>query len=457
MPSELLNSVLNTLGDIVSIEPDVLEKHACDWSNVNRQQPLAVLRPRSVAEVSAALRACYGAGIAVVPQGGLTGLTGGATPQAGQVVLSLERLKGIEEIDRDSATMTVLAGTPLEMAQKAAEEAGLYLALDIGSRGSCQIGGNIATNAGGNHVIRYGMARAQVLGLETVLADGTILSALTKVMKNNAGYDLNQLFIGSEGTLGIVTRAVLRLHAKPRSKSTALIAAPGYDAAVRILRRLQAELGEVSGFEAMWPDFYRYVTSDPATGAKPLPDAHPFYALTEFQGNEPERDGARLEDCLTTAIETGDALDAVIAQSEREARSFWKIREGEPLDRLPYLINFDVSAPTAQLGALGGRLKAALIARWPEGLFFVYGHIGDGNIHLSAWAGGTMEQVTHEMDEIVYGEVRRIGGSISAEHGIGTLKRNYLGHSRSPAEIEVMRRIKAALDPKGILNPGKVV
>jgi FAD/FMN-containing dehydrogenase len=457
MPSELLNSVLNTLGDIVSTEPDVLEKHACDWSNVNRQQPLAVLRPRSVAEVSAALRACYGAGIAVVPQGGLTGLTGGATPQAGQVVLSLERLKGIEEIDRDSAAMTVLAGTPLEMAQKAAEEAGLYLALDIGSRGSCQIGGNIATNAGGNHVIRYGMARAQVLGLETVLADGTILSALTKVMKNNAGYDLNQLFIGSEGTLGIVTRAVLRLHAKPRSKSTALIAAPGYDAAVRILRRLQAELGEVSGFEAMWPDFYRYVTSDPETGAKPLPDAHPFYALTEFQGNEPERDGARLEDCLTTAIETGDALDAVIAQSEREARSFWKIREGEPLDRLPYLINFDVSAPTAQLGALGGRLKAALIARWPEGLFFVYGHIGDGNIHLSAWAGGTMEQVTHEMDEIVYGEVRRIGGSISAEHGIGTLKRNYLGHSRSPAEIEVMRRIKAALDPKGILNPGKVV
>jgi FAD/FMN-containing dehydrogenase len=366
-------------------------------------------------------------------------------------------LKGVEEIDRDSATMTVLAGTPLEMAQKAAEEAGLYLALDIGSRGSCQIGGNIATNAGGNHVIRYGMARAQVLGLETVLADGTVLTALTKVMKNNAGYDLNQLFIGSEGTLGIVTRAVLRLHARPRSKSTALIATSGYEAAVRVLRRLQAELGDVSGFEAMWPDFYRYVTNDPATGAKPLPDTHPFYALTEFQGSEPERDGARLEECLAAAIEGGDALDALIAQSEREARSFWKIREGEPLDRLPYLINFDVSAPTAQLGALGERLKAALIARWPEGLFFVYGHIGDGNIHLSGWAGGTMEQVAHEMDEIVYGEVRRIGGSISAEHGIGTLKRDYLGHSRSPAEIELMRRIKAALDPKGILNPGKVI
>ena len=457
MSSELLNSALNALGEIVSTEPDVLEKHACDWSNVNRQRPLAVLRPRSVAEVAKVLRACHAAGLAVVPQGGLTGLAGGATPQANQVVLSLERLKGVEEIDRDSATMTVLAGTPLEMAQKAAEDAGLYLALDIGSRGSCQVGGNIATNAGGNHVIRYGMARAQVLGLETVLADGTVLTALTKVMKNNAGYDLNQLFIGSEGTLGVVTRAVLRLHARPRSTSTALIATPGYDAAVRVLRRLQETLGEVSAFEAMWPDFYRYVTNHPATGVKPMADDQPFYALTEFQGGEPERDRERLEECLGAAIEDGDVLDALIAQSEREARSFWKIREGEPLDLMPYVINFDVSAPTAQLGALGERLKASLTERWPDGLFFVYGHVGDGNIHLSCWAGGTMDQVAHEMDEIVYGEVRRIGGSISAEHGIGTLKRDYLGHSRSAAEIEVMRRIKAALDPKGILNPGKVI
>jgi FAD/FMN-containing dehydrogenase len=453
----MLLDFLRPLGDLVSNEPDVLDKHACDWSNVNRQRPLAVLRPRTVAEVSAALKLCHDSGMAVVPQGGLTGLAGGATPKAGQVVLSLERLKGIEEIDRDSATMTVLAGTPLEMAQKAAEEAGLYLALDIGSRGSCQIGGNIATNAGGNHVIRYGMARAQVLGLEAVLADGTVLSALTKVMKNNAGYDLNQLFIGSEGTLGVVTRVVLRLHPRPRSKSTALIATAGYDAAVRLLRRVQRDLGEVSAFEAMWPDFYRFVTDHPATGVKPMADGHPFYVLTEFQGSELARDGAPLEECLAAAIESGDTLDALIAQSERAARSFWTIREGEALDRLPYLINFDLSAPTAQLGVLAEELKAKLTGRWPDGLFFVYGHIGDGNIHLSAWAGGTMDEVAHEMDELVYGTVRRIGGSISAEHGIGTLKRAYLGYSRSAAEIEVMRRIKAALDPKGILNPGKVI
>ena len=452
-----LPEALRALGDLASTDPDLLDRHACDWSNVDRQRPRAVLRPRSVAEVSRALKICNDLNLAVVPQGGLTGLAGGATPRAGQIVLSLERLKGIEEIDRDSATMTVLAGTPLEAAQKAAAEAGLYLALDIGSRGSCQVGGNIATNAGGNHVIRYGMARAQVLGLETVLADGTVLTSLTKVMKNNAGYDLNQLFIGSEGTLGVVTRAVLRLHAQPQSKTTALIATPDYAATVKLLRRLQAELGEVSGFEAMWPDFYRYVVEHPTTGVKPLAADHPFYALVEFQGNEAERDRARFEACLGEAIEAGEALDGVIAQSEREARSFWTIREGAPLDMHPYLINFDVSAPTAQLGALAERLNAALLARWPEGHFYVYGHVGDGNIHLSAYAGGSMASVAHEMDDIVYDEVRRIGGSVSAEHGIGTLKRAYLGHSRSAAEIAVMRKIKAALDPRGILNPGKVI
>lgn len=448
---------LGILADMVSTASDVLEKHACDWSNVDRQRPLAVLRPRSVAEVSLALKTCNDLGLAVVPQGGLTGLAGGATPKAGQIVLSLERLKGVEEIDRDSATMTLLAGTPLESAQKAAEEAGLYLALDIGSRGSCQIGGNIATNAGGNHVIRYGMARAQVLGLETVLADGTIITALTKVMKNNAGYDLNQLFIGSEGTLGIVTRAVLRLHARPQSKITALIATPGYDATVRLLRRLQGALGEISAFEALWPNYYRYMVEHPSATAKPMAADHPFYALIEYQGSEVDRDRERVEAVLGDAIEAGEALDGVIAQSEREARSFWVIREGAALELFPYLINFDVSAPTAQLGDLAERLTKALTARWPDGHFYVYGHVGDGNIHLSAYAGGAMALVAHEMDEIVYGEVRRIGGSISAEHGIGTLKRDYLGHSRSPAEIALMRKIKAALDPKGTLNPGKVI
>ena len=453
----MIPDLLTRLGDMVSTEPDVLDKHACDWSNVDRQRPLAVLRPRSVAEVSLALKSCNELGLAVVPQGGLTGLAGGATPKAGQIVLSLERLKGVEEVDRDSATMTVLAGTPLEAAQKAAAEAGLYLALDIGSRGSCQIGGNIATNAGGNHVIRYGMARAQVLGLETVLADGTVLTSLTKVMKNNAGYDLNQLFIGSEGTLGVVTRVVLRLHAQPQSKITALIATPDYAATVKLLRRLQGSLGELSAFEAMWPGFYRYVVEHPTTGVKPLATDHPFHALIEYQGSEAERDRERFEACLGTAIEAGEALDGVIAQSEREARSFWTIREGAALDLLPYLINFDVSAPTAQLGDLAERLSVALRKRWPDGQFYVYGHVGDGNIHLSAYAGGTMESVAHAMDEIVYDEVRRIGGSISAEHGIGTLKRAYLGHSRSAAEIAVMRKIKAALDPKGTLNPGKVI
>ena len=242
--------LLNALGDIVSTDPDMLDKHACDWSNVNRQRPRAVLRPRTVADVSVALRLCHEAGIAVVPQGGLTGLAGGATPQTNQVVLSLERLKGIEEIDRDSATMTVLAGTPLEIAQKAAEEAGLYLALDIGSRGSCQIGGNISTNAGGTAVLRYGPMRDLVLGLEVVLPDGRVFNGLRALRKDNTGYALKQLFIGAEGTLGIITAATLKLYPKPEDYETTIVSVTGPEAALSLFQLLRERIGgRLNAFE----------------------------------------------------------------------------------------------------------------------------------------------------------------------------------------------------------------
>ena len=215
-------------------------------------------------------------------------------------------LTGIEEVDRSSSTLTALAGTPLQLVQQAADDAGLMCGVDLGARGSCTIGGNVATNAGGNQVLRYGMTRKNVLGLEAVLADGTVVRSLNRMMKNNAGYDLNQLFIGSEGTLGIVTRVVLRLHAQPQSKVTALIATPDYAATVKLLRRLQGSLGEISGFEAMWPDFYRYVVGHPTTGVKPLATDYPFYALIEYQGSEAERDRERFEVCLGAAIEGAD-------------------------------------------------------------------------------------------------------------------------------------------------------
>jgi FAD/FMN-containing dehydrogenase len=453
-----LAPLLRELGpDIVSTDAGLRQRRAGDWSGAPKAVPPAILRPRSTDEVSRCLALCHRLGLAVVPQGGMTGLAGGGNPAPGQIVLSLDRLAGIEELDREAATLTVKAGTPLQVAQEAAQEAGLYLGLDIGSRGSCQIGGNLATNAGGNRVIRYGMARAMVLGLEVVLADGTVITALDKAMKNNTGYDLKQLFIGAEGTLGVITRAVLRLHPLPRSRTTAFLSATGFEAGLRLLRRLQSELGGVSAFEVMWPDFYDYVVGHPDTGVAPLPKGQPFYVLTEYEGNDAAADGGRVEAALAGALEAGDVTDAVIAKTEKEARDFWIVREGLALERLPHLVNYDVSLAIGRIGEFAGRCRDALAKRWPEGLSTFYGHIGDGNLHISASAGAAAGNVEHEMDEIVYGIVGDMAGSISAEHGIGILKRPYLSRSRSPAEIELMRRIKAAFDPKGILNPGKVI
>lgn len=435
-------------------------KHKGDMSGTGRHLPLALIRPRSVAEIATALRLCHEHGIAVVPQGGLTGLAGGANPGPGEIALSLDLLSGIEEVDAQAGTITVLAGTPLERAQAAAAEAGFLLPLDLGSRGSAQVGGNVATNAGGNRVIRYGMARALVLGLEVVLADGTVLTHLNKMLKNNAGFDLKQLFIGSEGTLGIITRVVLRLKPQPRSTSTAFCAARDFPAVLALLRQAEEVLGGPSAFEVMWADFYRFVTAHPMTKAQPLAPDHGYYILIEHQGNDVEADPARFEAFLGAALESGGILDAVIAQNERDAQAFWRVREGLSLDTLPHLVNFDVSLPIGRIDAFVTACRQRLDARWQltgnnHAVFF--GHIGDSNLHICVSVGYGAGEGMHDVDEIVYATVRDFAGSVSAEHGIGTLKRDYLGHSRSAAEIAVMHRLKTALDPKGILNPGKVI
>jgi len=419
--------------------------------------PLALVRPRSVEQVAAVLKACHEAHVALVVQGGRSGLAGGATPVPGCVLLSLELMRGVIDIDPAASTMTVWAGTTLQEVQEAAWAAGFFYPVDLGARGSCQVGGNIGTNAGGNRVLRYGMTRAQVLGLEAVLADGTVLSSLDKMLKNNTGYDLKQLFIGSEGTLGVVTRAVLRLQPQPRSTCTALCAVRDYDAVLRMLRHMRQSLpGTLSAFEFMWPDFYALVTAIPGRAA-PLPLGHGGYLLLEALGSEQEADQARFEQVLEAALEAGIVEDAVIAQSGAQAAAMWAVRDGSgELQRVlcPH-VGFDISIPTSELGDFVIACREALRSRWPEVQMVFFGHVGDANIHIAVKACEG-EQPEHEIDALVYELVRRRHGSISAEHGIGMLKRDWLSYSRSEGELATMRLLKRALDPHGILNPGKI-
>jgi FAD/FMN-containing dehydrogenase len=426
-------------------------KSRSDASLSGRHLPLAYVRPASVEQLSATLRLCNEHRIPVVAQGGMTGLAGGANPVENSLVLSLDRLSGVEEIDTAAGTMTLKAGTVLEVAQRAAEEAGFLLPIDLGSRGSCQIGGNIATNAGGIRVIRHGVTRDNVLGLEAVLADGTVISSLNRLRKNNTGYDLKHLFVGSEGTLGVITRAVIRLQPLPVGRATALVALSTYDNAVQLLARAQAGLVGLTAFEIMWDSYVSF--SSQGEGIKLFDQSHPFSAIIEQSGT---RDNEALETFLGAMFEEGLIEDALIAQSEKEARQFWAVREGAAYDRLPHLINFDVSIAIGRLGDFAEACEAAIRVRYPDAHISFFGHMGDSNLHIAVSVGASDDATLHAVDDITYGVVRDFAGSISAEHGIGVLKRDFLHYSRGPAELALMRAIKQTLDPNGILNPGKV-
>ncbi|MCB1911675.1 MAG: FAD-binding oxidoreductase [Zoogloeaceae bacterium] len=455
----LIDRLVQALGKEGVIVADAIEpRYRKDWSGVPPGEPIALLRPRSTEEVSAALAICHEFNTPVVAQGGLTGLAGAAVPAAGQIALTLERMSGVEEVDCAAATLTALAGTPIQVVQEAARDQGFLFALDWGARGSAVVGGGLSTNAGGNRVIRYGMAREHVLGLEVVLADGTVLPMLNKMQKNNSGYDLKQLFIGSEGTLGIITRAVLRLQPQSAAPCTALCSVAGFDAAVKLLRLAQRRLvGAVGAFEAMWPDYYRAATSYGKVRA-PLGEA-PFYVLTDMVTADPGVDGERFQAMLEEAMDQGLVLDAAIAQSEADTASFWALRDATPeiMSHLSPMLAFDVSIPIGRIGEAVERMRGELEARWPgqDGLYF--GHIGDSNLHLIYSLADDRESTALEAETLVYRVVSEYRGAISAEHGIGTLKRPFLSLSRSASEIALMRTLKQALDPCGILNPGKVI
>ena len=437
---------------------EIGERYSVDYTGEDAQAPLAVVRPSSTEEVAAVLRTCSKFGQPVVVQGGLTGLAGGATPKEGEIALSLERLNGIEELDPVSMTITARAGTPLQAVQEAAAEAGLLLPLDFGARGSCHIGGAIATNAGGNQVIRFGMARNLVLGLEAVLADGTVISSMNKMLKNNAGYDLKQLFVGTEGTLGVITRVVLRLVPRLSSRCTALCTAESFDHAVDLLRTVQTGLaGSISAYEVMWASYYDKVLEIVETLRSPFADSHPFYILVETEGVDQGSDAERFESVLAGALESETITDAVIARSEGERQTFWAIRDGvgEITPALSPYVPLDVSMDIVAMPRFLDAFDRALAAELPNSLNLVFGHLGDNNLHLFVTTGH--EAQNDRVVELAYGLVGECGGSISAEHGVGTLKRDFLHHSRTSREIDLMGRLKHALDPRGILNPGRVI
>jgi FAD/FMN-containing dehydrogenase len=436
---------------------DAKAQAVSSWSRMG--SPLAVVRPRSTEEVAAVLRLCHGAETPVAPWGGKTGLVHGGFAD-GAIALSLERMAAIEAIDVAGGTLTVQAGCILQVAAETAEAQGLLLPLDLGARGSATIGGVVATNAGGNRVIRYGMTRDMVLGLEVVLADGTVLSSMNRLIKNNAGYDLKQLFIGSEGTLGVVTRAVLRLRPLPTSQDTAVLGVDSFDKLPVLLRRLERGLaGGLSAFEVMWKSFHDLVTSAPALGRSPLAEPHPFYVLVEAQGADAEADSARFEAVLVEALEAGLVADAAIAKSQGERDAMWALRDdiAQTARNWP-IFTFDVSLPIVEMEAYVAEVGAALDAQWPgKATLTVFGHLGDGNLHLVAGVGSRDKPTKHAVETIIYGGLRSRAGSVSAEHGIGLEKRDWLEVSRGPEEIALMRGLKGLLDPKGILNPGKVL
>jgi FAD/FMN-containing dehydrogenase len=438
-------------GDAVSSRT----RHA--WS-AEPLEALALVRPASSGEVSHVLRLCHQHRQPVVTHGGRTGLSGGERATAADLVLSLERMNRIEEIDPAGRTVTVQAGCTLQALHEAVDAEGLYFPLDLGARGSCTVGGNIATNAGGVTVIRYGMMRAQVLGLEAVLADGTVVSSMNRMLKKNSGYDLKQLFIGTEGTLGVVTRAVLALRERPSSVCTVLLAVDDASKLAPLLRHFDQRLGgQLSSFEAMWGDYYRAVTV-PGGHAAPLERDHAFYVLVEAQGADPDADAARFEATVAAAWEAGLVTDAVLPKSRAERDHLWAIREDfGPIRHDRPMFTYDVSLPIGLMPDYVEEVEARVRARWPGGRFYAFGHLGDGNLHFVICPRVEAADLHEQVDAAVYEPLARFGGAVSAEHGIGTEKRAWLHASRSPEEIEVMRLLKRSLDPHGILNPGKVI
>ncbi|MGY4425926.1 FAD/FMN-containing dehydrogenase [Bradyrhizobium sp. JR6.1] len=465
LPPELLAKFRAIVGDkyavtdATDIEPYVTEERDL----FHGRSPL-VLRPGSTAEVAAICKLASEHRIALVPQGGNTGLVGGQTPHHGEVVVSLRRLDKIRDIDVESNTMTCEAGVVLQIAQQKASDVDRLFPLSLGAEGSCTIGGNLSTNAGGTGALAYGVAREMALGVEVVLADGRVLNALSKLKKDNTGYDLRNLFIGAEGTLGIITAATLRLFPKPRAVETAYVGLKSPVAALKLLSISRNEAaGSLTSFELLADIAVDFSIRHGIDIRDPLEGKHPWYVLMELSSS---RDDARdaLEAILAQGMEDGIVDDAVIAANLSQRQAFWKLRDEMSAAQKPEggSIKHDISVPVAAVPAFIAEANAAVVKLIPGARPVPFGHLGDGNIHynVSQPVGANAADFLarwHDVNAVVFEIVLRMGGSISAEHGIGVLKRDELPDVKDKVAIELMRQVKAMLDPLGIMNPGKVL
>ena len=465
--SDLLERLRGVVGDANVLAGGDLSAWEVDWRKRWRGRALAVVRPGSTAEVAQVVRACAEHGTTIVPQGGNTGLVGGSVPDDSgrQLVLSLARLDKVRGVDAANMTMTVEAGCVLQRAQEAAADAGLLLALSLGAEGSCTIGGNLATNAGGTQVLRYGNAREQCLGLEVVTAAGEVWDGLTGLRKDNTGYDLRDLMIGSEGTLGVITAATLKLQPRPAAVLTALATLPTLDAAVSLLALARSTLGAgLTGFEVMNAFSLALVRKRFPALRQPLPPA-PWTVLLEQSDTEGESHGAAaLEALLSTALERGLIDDTAIATSVEQANAMWHLRESITLAQAEEgpNIKHDISLPVSAIRDFVASTDAALERALPGIRLVDFGHLGDGNLHYNVQCPegeDPAEFLRHEaeVNRIVYDAVAARHGSVSAEHGIGRLKLEEMAERKSPVALAMMRAIKAALDPSGVLNPGRVL
>jgi len=423
-----------------------------DWRRQYFARAECVVRPASTAEVSRVVELCAREGVALVPQGGNTGLVGGSVPSGSgrEVVLALARMNRIRALDALNDTVTTEAGCVLAAVQRAADDAGRLFPLSLAAEGSCQIGGNLSTNAGGVNVLRYGNAREQVLGLEVVLPDGRVWEGLRSLRKDNTGYDLKQVFLGAEGTLGIITAAVLRLYPKPTASATAWIALESPQGAVELLAWLRQRIGErISAFELVSRTCLEAVLRHVRELRDPLPTPHAWYVLAQFDDSGTS---AELEERLARELAKHDA---VLAQSGEQARNLWRIRESIPEAQFAN-VKHDISMPVSRIAEFVTSAGAELAAKFPDLEVFCFGHVGDGNLHYNVGPQRLLEN-REVVNRIVYDAVGALDGSISAEHGLGQLKREAIRERKSALELELMRKLKSALDPKGLMNPGKVL